>query len=81
MKQACNYNADKTTLITLYLQIYIHNLYYYYYNLLLLTERYSRSVLLLEWLPWVFFPQLRLTLPTAKSSNSIIFKFLVLIQQ
>ena len=47
----------------------------------LLTERYSRSVLLLEWSPWFFFPPLRLTLPTAKSSNSIIFKFLVLIQQ
>ena len=29
----------------------------------------------------VFFLPLRLTLPTAKSSNSIIFKFLMLIQQ
>ena len=47
----------------------------------LLTERYSRSVLLLKWLPWGFFPPLRLTLATAKSSNSIIFKFLLLIQQ
>ena len=47
----------------------------------LLTERYSRSVLLLEWLLWVFFPPLRFSTATAKSSNSIIFKFLVLIQQ
>ena len=54
---------------------------YLFHFALLLTERYSRSVLLLEWSPWFFFPPLRLTLPTAKSSNSIIFKFLVLIQQ